>query len=287
MRVNPTARALTNSVLKGAAGKGPAVALSRGVETAAMVSSSATESLRGRRDPAEVAIRRRRAAIRRSNIWGAGVVVGAAGGAALTVGIVHAGVTASAVFSLVLVAALLAWCVLGLVRSLTDLRARSRAVAALPPPQPARRPVAGPIRADIGRLDSYSDGLRQLVSMLPLGGGPDASSLRRDVIVSANGAERQLRQQAQEYTGLRKTSAGAPTASRPGLDNTADGLAERIRLGVAQYGRLVAAATETIVAAEQLDRALVDLREPAERLEALAMGMREIAAHARPGGPTG
>src|ERR1700712_2693002 len=216
MRVNPTARALTNSVLKGAAGKGPAVALSRGVETAAMVSSSATESLRGRRDPAEVAIRRRRAAIRRSNIWGAGVVVGAAGGAALTVGLVHAGVTASAVFSLVLVAALLAWCVLGLVRSLTDLRRRSRAVAALPPPQPARRPVASQIRADVSRLDSYSDGLRQLVSMMPFD-GTDASSLRRDVIVSADGAERQLRQQAQEYTGIRKTSAGAPTGARRGL----------------------------------------------------------------------
>src|ERR1700712_489283 len=287
MRVNPTARALTNSVLKGAAGKGPAVALSRGVETAAMVSSSATEFLRVRRDPAEVAIRRRRAALRRSNIWGAGVLVGAAGGAALTVGMVHAGVSASAVFSLVLVAALLAWCLLGLVRSLTDLRRRSRAVAALPPPQPSRRPVASQIRVEIGRLDSYSDGLRQLVSMLPVGGGPDASSLRRDVIVSADGAERLLRQQAQEYTGIRKTSAGAPAGAHAGLESTAAGLAERIRVGVAQYGSLVAAATETIAASAHLDRALVDLQEPTERMEALAMGMREIAAHARPGGPTG
>src|ERR1700712_2675794 len=98
MRVNPTARALGNSVLKGAAGKRPADALSRGVETAALVSSSASEFLRVRRDPAEVAIRRRRAAVRRSNIWAAGVVVGAAGGAALTVGLVHAGVTAPARF---------------------------------------------------------------------------------------------------------------------------------------------------------------------------------------------
>lgn len=286
MRVNPTVKALQNSVLKGAAGKRPAEALSRGVETAALVSSSATEFLRVRRDPAEVAIRRRRAAVRRTNIWGAGVVVGVAGGAALTVGIVHAGVTASAIFSLVLVTALVTWCVFGLVRAAADLRRRSRAVAALPPPQPARRPVAGPIRADIGRLDSYSDGLRQLVSMLPADRGRDAPGLRRDVIVSADGAELLLRRQAQEYTGLRKTSAGAPADARPGLEQTAGELAGRIRAGVAQYGSLVAAATETIVATAHLDRALVDLQEPTERLQALAMGMREIAAHARPAGST-
>ena len=41
------------------------------------------------------------------------------------------------------------------------------------------------------------------------------------------------------------------------------------------------------MATAHLDRALVDLREPTERLQALAMGMREIAAHARPGGSTG
>ncbi len=107
------------------------------------------------------------------------------------------------------------------------------------------------------------------------------------MIVSADGAELLLRRQAQEYTGVRKTSAGAPAGARPGLDSTAAGLAERIRTGVAQYGSLVAAATETIVATAHLDRTLVDLREPTERLQALAMGMREIAEHARPGGPTG
>jgi len=105
------------------------------------------------------------------------------------------------------------------------------------------------------------------------------------VIGSADGAERLLRQQAQEYTGIRKTSVGAPSGARPGLDTTADALAARIRAGVAQYGCLVAAATETIAASAHLDRSLVDLREPTERLQALAMGMREIAAHARPGGP--
>ncbi len=286
MRVKPTVKALQNSVLKGAAGKHPAEALSRGVETAALMSSSAAEFLRVRRDPAEVAMRRRRAAVRRANIWGAGVVVGLAAGGALAVGIVHAGLTASAIFSIVLAAALTAWCVLGLVRAATELRRRSRAVAELPPPQPARRPVSSPIRPDIARLDSYSDGLRQLVSMLPAGAA-DASGLRRDVIVSADGAERLLRRQAQEYTGLRKTSAGAPAGARPGLENTAADLAERIRMGVAQYGILVAAATETIAATAHLDRALVDLQEPTERLQALAMGMREITEHAQPGGPNG
>jgi len=123
--------------------------MSRGVETVALVSSSAAEFLRVRRDPAEMALRRRRAAVRRSNIWGAGVVVGTAGGTALTVGIVHAGLTASAMFSLVLVAALVTWCLLGLIRSLKDLRRWSAAVAALPPPQPSRRPVAAQIHTVI------------------------------------------------------------------------------------------------------------------------------------------
>ncbi len=286
MGVNPLVRALRNSVLKGAAGQRPADALARGVQAAGHVGASATEFLRVRRDPAEIAIRRRKAAVRRANVWGAGVVVGVAGGAALAVAVADAGITASEIFSFIIVAALVIWCTLGLVRSVVDLRRRSRAVAALPPPQPARGPVAGAIRADIGRLDSYSDGLRQLVSMLAIDTGHSGAALRRDVITSADGAERQLRRQAQEYTGVRKAMTGAPAAARPALNTTADELAGRIRAGVAEYGRLVSAATTAVVASAQLKTVLTDLEGPIDRLQALAMGMREIAGHARPPDPT-
>ena len=285
MRAKPVARALRNSVLKGAAGNRPAAAMARGVEAAGQVSASAAEFLRVRRDPAEVAYRRRRAAVRRSNIWGAGVAVGLAGGAATTVGVVHDGLTASTAFTLILILALLIWCVIGLVRSIVVLRSRNRVVALIPPPQPARRPVAGPIRAEIARLDAFSDGLRQLVSMLPGDSDVPSVPMRRDVVGAADSAEQLLRQQAQEYTGIRKTAAGAPPDAVPALTRTADALAERITAGVEQYGRLVAAATATVAASAELTAAATDLDGPTERLEALAIGMREIALYARPGAP--
>ncbi len=285
MRAKPVAKALRNSVLKGAAGNRPAAAMARGVEAASVVGASASEFLRVRRDPAEVAHRRRQAAVRRRNIWGAGVAIGAASGAAETVGAVHAGLTASTMFTLVLVLALLIWCTTGLIRSVALLRARSRAVALIPPPQPARRPVAGPIRAQIARLDAFSDGLRQLVSMLPRDSDVPSVPIRRDVVGAADSAEQLLRQQALEYTGIRKTAAGAPPDAVPALSRTADALAERINAGVEQYGRLVAAATATVAASSELTAAATGLDGPTERLEALTIGMREIALYARPGGP--
>lgn len=283
MRAKPVVRALRNSVLKGAAGNRPAAAMARGVEAAGVVSASAAEFLRVRRDPAEVAYRRRRAAVRRTNIWGAGVAVGTAAGAAVTVGVVHDGLTASTAFTLVLLLALLIWCITGLVRSAVELRARSRAVALIPPPQPARRSVAGPIRAEISRLDAFSDGLRQLVSMLPADGDMPSVSIRRDVIGAADTAEQLLRQQALEYTGIRRTASGAPPDAVPALTRTGDALAQRITTGVEEYGRLVAAATATVAASSELTAAATGLDGTTERLEALTMGMREIASYARPG----
>lgn len=284
MRAKPVAKALRNSVLKGAAGNRPAAAMARGVEAAGVASASAAEFLRVRRDPAEVAHRRRRAAVRRTNIWGAGVAVAAASGAAVTVGAVRDGLTASSVFTLVLIVALLVWCLIGLIRSAIELRARIRAVRLIPPPQPGRRPVAGPIRAEIARLDAFSDGLRQLVSMLPLDTDVPSVPIRREVIGAADSAEQLLRQQAREYTGIRRTAAGAPPDAVPALARTAEALAERITVGVEQYGRLVAAATATVAASSELTAVATDLDGPTERLEALTIGMREIALYARPGG---
>ena len=283
MRAKPVAKALRNSVLKGAAGNRPAAAMARGVEAAGIVSASASEFLRVRRDPAEVAYRRRRAAVRRTNIWGAGVAVAAAGGAAVGVGVAKDGLTASAAFTLVLLLAMLVWCITGLVRAVVELRARSRAVALIPPPQPARRPVAGPIRAEIARLDAFSDGLRQLVSMLPSDGDMPSVSIRREVVGAADTAEQLLRQQAQEYTGIRRTAAGAPVGAVPALTRTADALAQRITIGVEEYGRLVAAATATVAASSELTVVATGLDGTTERLEALTLGMREIASYARPG----
>lgn len=280
--MNPMARVLKNSVLKGAAGRNAAGALTRGVEVAGQVGASASEFLRVRRDPAEVARRRRRAAIRRTNIWGAGTAIGAAAGAALTVDLVSHGVTATVVFSLILVAALIVWCVLGLVRSTSDLRMRSRAVRTLPPPQPARRTVSSRIRTDVGRLDMFSDGLRDLLSMLPFDASSGLSTVRLDVIASADEAERLLRRQAQEYTVLRRTTGGAPRDARPALESTAASLAGQIHSGVLHYGQLVAAATDAVAASAELQAAVADLQPATDRLRALAMGMREIAEHARP-----
>ncbi|MET3806979.1 hypothetical protein ABIB25_003999 [Nakamurella sp. UYEF19] len=284
MGVNPVVRALRNSVLKGAAGRRPADALARGVEAAGQVGASASEFLRVRRDPAEAAVRRRKAAVRRANIWGAGAVVGVAGGAALTIGIVNDGVTASAVFSFILVAALVIWCLLGVIRSVRDVRARSRVLAALPPPQPGRRPVAAPIRGEIAHLDSYSDRLRQLVPMLDQRSG--STDLGREVIAAADTAEVVLRRQAQEFTGVRKAASAGPGSARARLDASSGELAGRIRAGVQEYGRLVAAAAETVAASAQLDVAATGLSGPTDRLEALTVGMQEIALHARPGGPS-
>ena len=283
MRAKPVAKALRNSVLKGAAGNRSAAAMARGVEAAGIVSASASEFLRVRRDPAEVAYRRRRAAVRRTNIWGAGVAVAAAGGAAVTVGVVQDGLTASTAFTLVLLLAMLIWCTTGLVRAVVELRARSRVVALIPPPQPARRPVAGPIRAEIARLDAFSDGLRQLVSMLPADGDVPSVSIRREVVGAADTAEQLLRQQAQEYTGIRRTAAGAPPDAVPALTRTGDALAQRITTGVEEYGRLVAAATATVAASSELAVVATGLDGTTERLEALTLGMREIASYARPG----
>jgi hypothetical protein len=285
MRGRAAGRLLKNSVLKGAAGNGAAVAMTRGVQAAGQVGATATEFLRVRRDPAEIARRRRQAAVRRIKIWSAGVVVGVASGGALAVSAAADGLATSMIFSMVLVAALVLWCLLGVFRSVADLRRRSREVAGIPPPQPSRRAVAPQIRPEIGRLDSYSDGLRRLAELLPAVADSGFAGLRHDVIASADVAEELLRRQAREYTQIRRAASAAPRPAQPTLLATADLLAQRIRSGVQEYGRLVAAATDTVAASAELSGVLADLRDPAERLSTLAMGMREIAQHAGEPGP--
>lgn len=278
MRGRIAARVLRNSVLRGAAGRPAAAALTRGVQVAGQVGASANEFLRVRRDPAEVAVRRRRAAIRRVKIWGAGAGVGLAAGAALAVTAVADGLAVTAVFTMILVLALVIWCVVGLFRASADLRRRTRELAALPPPQPPRRAVTAALKVEIGRLDSYSDGLRKLTALLPADSA--VTDLRTGVLTCADEAERVLRRQAERCTQVYSALHGAPATARAALQHSADEVAGTIRSGVAEYGRLVAAATETVAASGQLDAALTPLTEPTERLRALALGMREITVHA-------
>jgi len=279
MRINPVGRVIKNSVLKGAAGQRAADALTRGIKVAGQVGASTSEFLRVRRDPTEAAIRRKRAARRRFTLWGIGSALGIAAGAALTVNVVHGGFNVSLVLSITLTGALLIWCLLGLVRSGTDLRRRSAILATMPPPQPARRLVASAIRSEVNRLDRYSDGLRDLIWILP---APVRSSLSTEVIGCADEAERLLRRQAQEFTVLHESARGAPASARPTLKTTADALSGRIHEGVERFGQLVAAATDTVAASTELSSAIAELQPATDRLSALAIGMREIAEQARP-----
>ncbi len=286
-----------------------APALAKGFEVASTVNASSREFMRVRRDAAEIAARRRRAAVRRRGLWTAATVVGLAGAAGVAVTIAQDGLTATATATAVLVLALLIWAVTGLVRAVAVLRRSSRVVAALPPPQPGRPAVAPGIRSEIARLNDYSDGLRSLVSASAAGSvsgrstappGPLAVQLR-DVVMAADQAERQLRQLAQDYTGLARTGTRAPGASAA---STAGLLAGEIGAGVAHYGQLVEATAAVTSAAAALqagapsttvvpapDRKAIgggaagqsptgELQEQIERLRALALGLRELAGPA-------
>jgi hypothetical protein len=261
-------------------------AVSHGVELATMVSATAAEAVRTRRDPAMVARRRRRAAKRRVRVWTTGTVVGTAA---------SAGVVAAMVFSV----AFLVWSIVGLVRAAADLRARTRIVDALPAASPPRRAVAGAIRPEISRLDGYSDGLRQLMGMVGIvDDDPGVRELRDEILAAADATETRLRRQADELTAVLRAQRNAPPDVVAQLDATATLLTGRIREGVAGYGQLVSAASEAAAASRSLaDRTAQpgitmpagavapiappgalhpELEHPIDQLRSLAAGMREL-----------
>lgn len=260
----------------------PAAVVDKGTDLVVQVSSSAAGFMRNRKDVSVIAERKRRAARRRVTGW-SGVSVVALGAAAVPVtGMVTGGVTGGAVFLAVVCLALLIWGLVNLTRAVSDLRDRTRFVRELPPPQPARPVVASAIRPQIQLLDGYSDGLRQLVGMIGVvHDDPQLRAMRDDILGSADTAEARLRRQAADYSGLVKARNSAPPEARPRLDGTAEHLRAAIEVGVAGYGELVTAASETVAASRELAAGSAypetpELRDRTDQLRALASGMREL-----------
>ena len=269
-------------------------AVAHGVEMAAMVSATASEALRTRRDPAVVAKRKVKAARRRVRGWAAGGVVSGALAATGTVTVIDEGPEAGAVGGMILLIALFIWCVVGVVRAAVDLRARKAVLASLPVAAPPRPAVAAEVRPEMARLDGYSDGLRQLVGMIGIvEDEPGVRALRDEIISAADTCEAILRRQAQDLTGLIKTQRSAPPAAKAQLDGPIDALRSHIRHGVTSYGDLVSAASEAVAASRQLadqtggapaagqlgrtDSTHPELGRSIDQLRSLAAGMRELS----------
>jgi hypothetical protein len=272
-------------------------AVASGIDLAGQVGASAAEMMRVRREPAVIARRKRRAAKRRMQAWSV-AVLGSGGAAAVTaVSLLPGGLSAGGVLALIFLAALLVWCVVGAVRAAVDLRARSRAVAALPPPSPSRRAVAPEIRPEMARLDGYSDGLRQLVGMIGIvDDDAGVRALRNETLGAADASEARLRQQAVDLTGLHRARRTAPPGAAPQLDAAIELLRTQIAHGGAGYGDLVSAAGEAVAASRQLanpegggaaigpaqtaavagDARHHELERHVDQLRSLAAGMREL-----------
>ena len=255
-------------------------AASKGAELVVQATGTATEALRSRRDPSAVAERRRVAARRRLTAWSLICLVLATLGVIEGIEVFSGGAGATSIGMLVLLTGLLVYGLIGVARAGVDLRARTLTVRRLPAPQPARRPVTPGIRPLMGRLDSYSDALRQLVGSLGSAGtGSPLRRLRDDTLAAADAAETRLRARAAELTAV--VRAGGPT-----LPATRERLERDIADGVEEYGRLVAAAGEAAAAWGELNRSAAGAGSVArvtEELTALAAGMRElVGVHAPP-----
>jgi hypothetical protein len=268
-------------------------AVGRSAEVVSQVSATAAEVMRARRDPAVIAEKKRRAAKRRVTAWSAGAVVSGAGAAGVATTLVQSGAGTVPVVAIVFLVALLLWCVAGVVRAATDLRTRTKAIAALPPPAPPRPAVAGEIRPEMARLDGYADGLRHLLGMIGIVEDANVRSLRDEIVSAADASEARLREQAISLTGLLKARRSAPPEARAQLDTTVGMLTRQIHSGVANYGELVSAASDAVAASTTLAHqtggpgrpgtslAKPDARNPElnhsiDQLRALAAGMREL-----------
>lgn len=250
--------------------------MGRSVDIANQVRDTAVEALRARRDPSLIAQRRCVAARRRLVGWSLAGVMLTAVGVAGVVGMMRDGVGAASVGALVLVLGLWVYCVIGSVQAARDLRVRRALVRQLPPPQPARRPVAGALRPLIAQLDAYSDALRHTMAVIDAAGiGGPLGQLRTETLAAADAAEVRLRGRAAEIGALWRaatpqTRAEVHAAAAPRRQQLAD--------GVAEYGRLVLAAADVAAASRDLTVVAHDdgIAVATERLVALAAGMREL-----------
>lgn len=252
----------------------------RGRDAVTAVKDTAAEALRTRRDPALVAERRRVAARRRLAGWSLiGIILTAVCVAGL-MGVTRGAAGVAEIGGLVLAAGLWVYSVVGIATAARDLRARAAVVRNLPPPQPARRAVAGSVRPVMARLDAYSDALRSGIGTI--GFGPDASdyaalrSIRDETLAAADAAEVRLRRQASELSAMLR--AAEPSANAH-LASTCATLRREIDAGVDEYGRLVVAASSATAASRQVAMAAGagdEVQRATERLAALAAGMREL-----------
>lgn len=222
----------------------------QGLDLAAQVGTTASEAMRARREPAQVARRRQRAARRRLRSWSAATVVTVAGGAGLVA--IGGGLSTPIIVALLFLSLILALCVVRGVRAAGDLRLRKRAVAALPPPSPRRAAVVGELRPAMSRLDGYSDGLRRLVVMIGLVEDDEVLAVRAEVIAAADATEQRLRDRAGEASTLIRARRRAAADVGRNLDGTVTAMRQEIEDGVAAYGRLVAAANEAAHATRTL-----------------------------------
>jgi len=279
MKSKAVARAL---MVKNAAG--------RGADLATQVGTAVSRGYRTWSTPQAALKRKVKSARRRRGLWAAGATATGGFTAYEIATVIGSGVTPTLIATGLITVVLFVWCLFGLVRAVTDLRERRRALEGLAPALPERHPVAVEIRADIDRLTGYSDGLRQLVSMIGLDeSSPQTRELRTETLDAADSAENHLRRLADDYSALRRVHRTAPSAARESLERASTDLADQIRAGVAEYGDLLTAASATVGAGQTLrDQGRADggelLGQTRERINALALGMRELAAqHPDPG----
>ncbi len=269
------------AVARSAAARSAAV---RGLDLITQVGDTAAEAIRSRRDPAMVAQRRRVAARRRLSAWSIVALLLAGAGATGLVDVIGGDVSAASIGGLVLLTGLLAYALIGVTRAAVDLRARSLVIRRLPAAQPRRPAVTAAIRPLIARLDGYSDALRLVVGEVGVGGADQSMrSLREQTLAAADAAETRLRGQAAELTAMMR--AGRPPAGSQ-VAAACEQLQRQIGIGIDEYGRLVAAASEAASASHALAvTAGADggLGYATDQLTSLAAGMRELIEQAPPG----
>lgn len=253
-------------------------AASQGADLFSQATATAAEVLRTRRDPALVAERRRVAARRRLSGWAAAILVLAAIGTYGGITVFSGRGDAADVAALVLVVGLLVWCVLGAVRAAIDLRTRTQIVRRLPAPQPRRAAVASAVRPQMDRLSDYSDSLRELIGLVGIAGDESLRGVRDDTLAAADAAESGLRARAAELTALLRMAKA--TGDRRSVGPAVAQLGQEITAGVDQYGRLVAATGEAVMASRALAGSVPrvdELADATDRLSALASAMRDLS----------
>lgn len=262
----------------------------RGVDLLMQARDTAAEMIRSRRDPAAVARRRYVAARRRLAMWSVITILAAAGTAGVTMSVLDGGATTGSVAGLVLLSGLLIYSLVATAQAAVHHRRRLAVVRALPAPQPRRRAVAAAVRPEMTRLDGYSDALRLAVGSLcssQPGQPADAMrALRDETFAAADAAETRLREKAAEWTALTRASSSPEDVD---VARMREQLVAEITSGVAEYGRLVVAASDAAAARRDLvastsvgTAAGQGIGEITERLTALAHGMRELT-HGRAG----